>query len=57
MALFVIAVIAAVAFYGYLALYAAITWECKIYVGEHTAQQQKACDDFNSGGMYKLLTN
>lgn len=51
------AVIAAVAFYGYLALYAAITWECKIYVGEHTAQQQKACDDFNSGGMYKLLTN
>lgn len=43
--------------YGYLMLYAAFTWQCNIYVGEKTAEAQKVCDDFNSGGMLRVLTN
>lgn len=43
--------------YAYLYTYAAFTWQCKIYVGEMTPEGRKVCDDFNSGGLYKVLTN
>lgn len=43
--------------YGYLYMKAAYTWQCKIYVGEMTAEARKVCDDYNSGGFYKVLTN
>lgn len=43
--------------YGYLYVYAAFTWQCNIYTGEKTVEAQKVCDDFNSGGLIKVLTN
>lgn len=43
--------------YSYLTMKAAYTWQCKIYVGEMTAEGRKVCDDYNSGGFWKVLTN
>ena len=43
--------------YAYLMLYAAFTWQCNIYVGEKTVEAQQVCDQFNSGGLIKVLTN
>jgi len=43
--------------YGYLLMYAAFTWQCNIYVGEQTAEARQVCDDFNTGGFIKVLTN
>lgn len=43
--------------YSYLYVKAAFTWQCKIYVGEMTPEGRKTCDDFNSGGLTKVLTN
>lgn len=37
--------------YAYLYTKAMFTWQCKIYVGEMTAEGRKVCDDFNSDGM------
>lgn len=43
--------------YGYLAMKAAFTWQCKIYVGEMTPEGRKTCDHYNSGGFWEVLTN
>lgn len=43
--------------YAYLMTKAAFTWQCKIYVGEMTQEGRKTCNDFNSGGLKKVLTN
>ncbi len=43
--------------YSYLTMKAAYTWQCKIYVGEMTAEGREVCDDYNSGGFWKVLTN
>jgi len=46
-----------IAVYGYLITYAAFTWQCNIYVGPQTAEAREVCDNFNSGGFIKVLTN
>lgn len=43
--------------YSYLTMKAAYTWQCKIYVGEMSTEGRKVCDDYNSGGFWKVLTN
>lgn len=55
--LVLVAALCYVAVYGYLIMYAAFTWQCNIYTGEKTVEAQQVCDNFNSGGMYKVLTN
>lgn len=55
--LVLIVALAYVAMYAYLMMYAAFTWQCNIYVGEKTVEGQKVCNDFNDGGMIRVLTN
>ena len=57
LALILFVVIGYVAAYGYLMMYAAFTWQCNIYVGEMTVEGQRVCNDFNDGGMIRVLTN
>jgi hypothetical protein len=47
-----------VALYSYFMLQFMFTWQCKIYDGhDFNAEQVKICNDYNSGGLYKVLTN
>ena len=47
-----------VAIYGYFIMQFMFTWQCKIYDGhDFNAEQVRICDNFNSGGLYKVLTN
>lgn len=54
----IIFVIAVVITYGYLWLKIVFTYQCQIYDGSGFDQEQRdICDNYNSGGLYKVLTN
>lgn len=45
------------AMYSYLYVKAVFTWQCQIYTGEMSTEGRKVCEQYNSGGLYKVLTN
>lgn len=46
------------AFYTYFVLQFMFTWQCQIYDGHDFNQEQvRICENYNSGGLYKVLTN
>lgn len=56
--LFAAAALFYLALYAYLTLQFMFTWQCQIYDGhDFNAEQVRICENYNSGGLYKVLTN
>jgi len=54
----VLAVISYGAWYSYIITKAIFTYQCKIYDGSgFDDEQRRICADYNSGGLFKVLTN
>lgn len=54
----IVAVIAYGAWYSYIITQAIFTYQCKIYDGSgFDIEQKEICANYNSGGLYKVLTN
>lgn len=51
-------VLTVVVVYGYLWLKVIFTYQCRVYDGSgFTQEQHQICNDYNTGGLTRVLTN